>query len=144
MRSSSPAAWIAAFIAVLAGACDDAPPSDPPAGDEIVVVGVVDPDLSEPTSPVPARLLWFSTRPGVARFSASYGELCDRVAVSGGELTTTSIDAVRMEPGLNDVEIRLVPQRAGQDIVERVQVFVDADCTWPDHCEGACVDFTCQ
>ena len=135
-----------ALVASMTSACDDSTEPDPPAAAEIIVVAVVDPDLSAPASPVPARLLWFSTRTGVARFLSDQRELCNRAAVSGGELVTTSIDPSQLIPGINDVEIRLVPQRGGDELVKRVQLYVDAECTWPSHCPGEpdCVDFSCQ
>jgi hypothetical protein len=146
MRSTSTAVIAAALLASLTSACDDTTEPDPPVDHELVVVAVVDPDLSDPVSPGPARLVWFSTLTGVARFLAGQRELCDRAAVSGGELVTTSIDPLQLIPEINDVEIRLVPQRGGDELFKRVQVYVDAECTWPSHCPGDpdCIDFSCQ
>lgn len=135
-----------ALLASLASACDDAPETDPPVNPELVVVAVVDPDLTDRVNPLPARILWFATRTGVARFLSGPRELCDRAAVSGGELAVTAIDPLELVPGISDVDIRFVPLHGGEEIAARVQVYVDAECTWPSHCPGDpdCIDFSCQ
>lgn len=142
----SPAVLVTALLFSVTAACDDTTEPDPPVEPDVAVVAVVDPDLSDPTTPGPARLLWFATRSGVARFLAGQRELCDRAAVSGGELVTTSIDPLELIPGINDVDVRFVPQSGGDEIAKRVQVYVEAECTWPSHCPGDpdCIDFSCQ
>jgi hypothetical protein len=144
VRSIPTAVAALALWASLASGCDDSPTNRPPAGAYVMVISVTDPDLTDPVNPVPGRLLWYSTREGVAWFISDDREICDRAPVSAGELVTTYVDAIRLIPGINDVEIREVLPWGGDDVVEQVQIFVDAECTWPEHCSGPCVDFACQ
>jgi hypothetical protein len=125
-------------------ACDDEPSSYTPEEARIYLVATIDPDLTVPSDPAPGRIVWFSTRAGRARFLSGAREVADQAQVSGGELATTTLDPLELEPGVNTIEIRLVLSRSAGEIFTQSQVYVAAECTWHEHCAGSCVQFSCQ
>ncbi len=146
-RTLSPALLcVAATVGGLLGACVGEPPLDAPEPARLEVFVTVDPEMSNPADPDPGLIVWFSTRAGTARFLDGDRELTDtRQPVDGGEVMTTEISPQRLEPGINDVEVYLILQNQGSTTLSgTAQLFVDAECTWHDHCVGgACEQFRC-
>lgn len=127
-------------------ACGPEPIEDEPETARLEVLAAIDPDLSVPAAPIPARLLWRSTRAGTARFLSEGREVTEtRVIVDGGEFAITELEPRRLSPGINDIEIYFVLRNQGSTTLEAtVTILVDAECTSHDDCAGSsCEDFAC-
>jgi hypothetical protein len=133
-----------ALASSFAVGCDDSSVPDPPEDANIYVIAALDPDFSNLADVQPGRLVWFSTRAGRARFLSGSREVADQAAVSGGEVCSTTILPTNLDRGVNTIDIRLVLQRGGGEIAEQAQLYVTAECTWHDHCDGSCVNYQCQ
>lgn len=138
------ALYFTATLLFMVAGCDDTQVPDQPEDAKIYIVAALDPDFSNLADVQPARIVWFSTRSGRARFLIGTRAVADEAAVSGGELFTTTILPSNLEPGVNSIDVNLWLLRGGGEISEPVQLYVTADCTWHEHCAGSCVDYRCQ
>ncbi len=135
----------ALLVAALASpGCDDGP-ADPPSLPRLVLLAVTDPVL-DPAAPVPASILWYSTREGRAWVADRTGNpLVEAVHALGGEIVRSRVAIEALSPGDNELEVILAPDSGEPTLRAVALVSVDADCTRPEHCRPGtfCVDYAC-
>lgn len=131
------------LLALAGPACDDAQverPSEP----RLLVFAVNDPVLDDPAAPEPARIVWLSTRAGLAWISLDGSMIGDRFWAEGGELQRTEIWPSALGPHENQLVLTLAPDTGEDPLRAVVGLTVAADCTRAEHCLGRrCVGFAC-
>lgn len=88
----------------------------------IEIIDAIDPDLSDPSRPLPGVVVWVCTYSGRAQIfvnGAPPGD--DRIfAIGGGEVIVTTIAPDDLYDGDNPIEIRVRPNDGGRDIIQIV------------------------